>query len=121
MRPSRVVILLWSVLIVFLLVVEIAEITHTFTISIQSAIEDPLAFVFALVFTTILALIGAIFIGIYFAQRILSSSGFTPFEEEMLKMRGDIAEVKEAVRKMSGVPPANEPGDDPARPGEPRP
>ncbi len=112
MRPSRVVLLLWSVLIAILLVLEIAEITHLFTVSIQSAVEDPLAFVFALVFTTILALIGAIFIGIYFAQRILSSAAFTPFEEEMLKMRGDISDMKESLRKISGAPPPNSPAGD---------
>ncbi|HXY46871.1 MAG TPA: hypothetical protein VEK13_03100 [Thermoplasmata archaeon] len=104
MRPSRVVLLLWSVVIAVLLGVEFAEITHVFTVSIQSAVEDPLAFVFALVFTTVLALVGAIFIGIYFTQRLLSPAGFTPFEEEMLRMRSDLAEVKEAVRRLSEAP-----------------
>ncbi len=100
MRPSRLVILLWVLLIVVLLVVEVAEITHVFTLPIQSAIGDPLAFVFALVFTTILALVGAIFIGIYVTQRIMSPSGFTPFEEEMLKMRQEISTVREAVDRI---------------------
>ena len=100
MRPSRLVILLWVLLIVVLLVVEVAEITHVFTLPIQSAIGDPLAFVFALVFTTILALVGAIFIGIYVTQRIMSPSGFTPFEEEMLKMRQEISSVRESVGRI---------------------
>ncbi len=100
MRPSRLVILLWVLLIVVLLVVEVAEITHVFTLPIQSAIGDPLAFVFALVFTTILALVGAIFIGIYVTQRIMSPSGFTPFEEEMLKMRQEISTVRESVDRI---------------------
>ncbi len=100
MRPSRLVILLWVLLIVVLLVVEVAEITHVFTLPIQSAIGDPLAFVFALVFTTILALVGAIFIGIYVTQRIMSPSGFTPFEEEMLKMRQEISTVRESVGRI---------------------
>jgi hypothetical protein len=94
------VILLWVLLIVVLLVVEVAEITHVFTLPIQSAIGDPLAFVFALVFTTILALVGAIFIGIYVTQRIMSPSGFTPFEEEMLKMRQEISTVRESVGRI---------------------
>jgi uncharacterized membrane protein (DUF106 family) len=130
MRPSRVVLLLWSVVIAVLLGVEFAEITHVFTVSIQSAVEDPLAFVFALVFTTVLALVGAIFIGIYFTQRLLSPAGFTPFEEEMLRMRSDLAEVKETVRKLSeaqssrsaGPPatPADPPVSRPPLPEEPR-
>ncbi len=121
MRPSRVVLLLWSLVIVVLVFVEIAEITHLFSVSIQSAVEDPLAFVFALVFTTILALVGAIFIGIYFTQRILSPSGFTPFEEEMLRMRRDLGEIKDALARLptAGAPPA--PPDPPAPPpGGPR-
>lgn len=109
MRPSRVVLLLWSTVIVVLLVVELAEITHTFTISIQSAIEDPLAFVFALVFTTVVALVGAIFIGIYVSSRMLNPTGFTPFEEEMLRMRRDLAELKVSVQKLTESFRANSP------------
>jgi len=99
-RPSRVVLIGWGVLIAALLVVELAEITHLFTLPIQSAIGDPLAFVFALVFTTILALVGAVFIGIYASARILSPSGFTPFEEEMLQMRSDIRDLAASVRRI---------------------
>jgi hypothetical protein len=121
MRASRVATLLWLALIGILLIVEVAEITHAFKLPIQSAIGDPLAFVFALVFTTILALVGAIFIGIYFTQRILSPSGFTPFEEEMLRMRRDLAEVKESLRKLSesggsGQPPSSSSDPDKVRP-----
>jgi len=115
-RPSRVVLFLWLALIVVLLIVEIAELTHFFTLPVESVIGDPLAFVFAIVFTTILALVGAIFIGIYFAQRVLSPSGFTPFEEEMLKMRRDLAEVKASVAQLAEAradPGASETSDEP--------
>jgi hypothetical protein len=114
-KPSTWVLVFWSVLIVVLLVAELAEITHLFTLPIQSAIADPLAFVFALVFTTIFALVGAIFIGIYFSARILRGSGFTPFEEEMLRMRVDLRDLKSSVeelraRQRSGTdPPADPP------------
>ena len=100
MRASRWGIILWTVLIVALLLVEVAEITHLFTLPIQSALGDPLAFVFALVFTTILALVGAVYIGIYISARLLRVQGFTPFEEEMLKMRGDIRDVKAMVEEL---------------------
>jgi hypothetical protein len=114
-RPSTWVLVFWSVLIVVLLVVELAEITHLFTLPIQSAIGDPLAFVFALVFTTIFALVGAIFIGIYFSARILRGSGFTPFEEEMLRMRVDLRDLKATVEELRDgqvggtAPPTNPP------------
>lgn len=101
MRASRWGIVLWSILIVILLIVEVAEITHLFTLPIQSAIGDPLAFVFALVFTTILALVGAVYIGIYVSARLLRTHGFTPFEEEMLKMRGEIRDIKTTVDDLA--------------------
>ena len=109
MRTSRLVMAAWVVLIALLLVVELAEITHLFTLPVESAIGNPLVFILALVFTTIVALIGAIFIGIYISARMLSPSGFTPFEEEMLRMRTDLADVKAAVeelRRDSGPRPA---------------
>jgi hypothetical protein len=108
MRPSRWALLAWGLLLVFLLLVELAEITKLFTIPVQSAIGDPLAFVIALVFTTILALVGAIFIGIYISARILSPSGFTPFEEEMLKMRDDLRELRATVEELRGEHSASE-------------
>ncbi|MGI0071943.1 MAG: hypothetical protein ACRECT_07785 [Thermoplasmata archaeon] len=105
MRTSRWVIILWSALIVLLLLVELAEITHLFTLPIESAIGDPLGFVSALVFTTILALVGAIFIGVFVTTRLLRAEGFTPFEEEMLRMRAEIRDIKSAVDRLSPPPP----------------
>ncbi|MCI4365650.1 MAG: hypothetical protein L3K10_06290 [Thermoplasmata archaeon] len=100
MRPSRWVLIGWALLIFALLLVELAEITHLFTLPVQSAIGDPLAFVFALVFTTILALVGAVFIGIYASARILTPVGFTPFEEEMLQMRSDMRALAAALEHV---------------------
>jgi hypothetical protein len=111
MKASRVAILLWVALIVVLLVVELAEITHFFTLPVQNAIADPLAFVVALIFTTLLALVGAIFIGVFLSHRILSTAGFTPFEEEMLRMRADLREVKRDVGELRGRTDPR-PGDD---------
>ncbi|MEM2900574.1 MAG: hypothetical protein QXT63_07255 [Thermoplasmata archaeon] len=56
-------------------------------------------FVFVLLIVTIatLAIIGATFLGIVISHRILSQKGFTPFEEEMLKMREDVKEIKEKL------------------------
>ena len=108
MKPARVVQLVWGGLIVALLVVEAAELTHLFTVPIQSALGNLLSFVFALVFTTILALVGAIFIGIYISQRLQSPTGFSAFEEEMLKMRADVNRIREDVAELrsgGGRPP----------------
>ena len=116
MRANRVATLLWLVLIVVLLIVEFAEITHSFTVPIQSVIGDPLAIVIALVFTTLIALVGAIFIGVYLSHRLLSPTGFTPFEEEMLRMRADVQQVKRDVAELrgrAGIDPSGPPGDEP--------
>ncbi len=102
MKASRVVLIFWVGIIVALLLVELAEITHFFTLPITSVIGDTVAFVFALVFTTILALVGAIFIGIYIAQRMTSGVGFTPFEVEMLRMRSDVKKMAAELAELSG-------------------
>ena len=102
MRANRVSVAIWLALILILLIVEIAEITKVFTVPIQNVIGDPLAFVIALVFTTLVALVGAIFIGVYLSHRLLNPTGFTPFEEEMLRMRADVQQVKRDVAEMRG-------------------
>ncbi len=51
-------------------------------------------FVFALVIISILAIIGAVFLGMFISHRVFSSRDFTAFEEEMLKMKNDIGTIK---------------------------
>ena len=50
----------------------------------------------------LLALIGAIFIGMFLSHRILSTGTFTPFEEEMLKMRQEVTEMKMLLEEKFG-------------------
>lgn len=105
----------WVGLIVVLIVLEVAELTHFFTLPVQSALDDFVAFVTALVFTTVLAVVGAIFIGLYFSHRILAPGGFTPFEQEMLRMRREVQEMHAAVEELrrtrppGPAPPAHDP------------
>ena len=111
MKPSRAVLVLWSLVIVALVLLELAEVTHLFTFPISAVLADPVTLVVSLVFTTIVAVIGAIFVGIYISTRLLNPRGFTPFEEEMLRMREDLVELRRAVDDLRGisVTPANEP------------
>lgn len=119
MRPSRAIVF-WLTVIAVLVFVEVAELTRLFTLPVQSAIANLLSFIFALVFTTILALIGALFIGIYISQRLQSPGAFTPFEEEMLKMRADLKAIRSDLAEIrSGLPP-RDPPPDPAGPEEQR-
>lgn len=48
----------------------------------------------------LLALIGAIFVGMFLSHRILSIGGFTPFEKEILKMREDIDSINKKLDKL---------------------
>lgn len=57
-------------------------------------------FVFLLVVISVLAIIGAAFLGMLFSHRILSSYTFTPFEKEMLKMKRDVEEMKRDLSEM---------------------
>jgi uncharacterized membrane protein (DUF106 family) len=108
-RPARAI-LFWVVVIAGLILIEVGELTHLFTLPIQSAFGNLVSFFFALVFTTILALVGAIFLGIYISHRLYATTGFTPFEEEMLKMRSDVqrlrADVTELRAALGSVTPA---------------
>ncbi len=56
-----------------------------------------LGLVFALVVISILAIIGAVFLGMVISHRIMSGRGFTPFEEEMLKMRQEVRDLHDRI------------------------
>ena len=99
MRARRAA-LFWVVIIGLLLLVEFAELTHLFTVPFQIAFANFVSFIVALVFTTILALVGAVFIGIYISHRMQSPTGFTVFEEEMLKMRGDVQALRRDLESI---------------------
>jgi hypothetical protein len=103
-KPGRAVVLLWSVVLVALVVLELAEVTHLFTFPISVILGDPLSLVVSLVFVTIVAIIGAIFVGIYTSTRLLRQRGFTTFEEEMLKMRADLREIRRTVEELRTRP-----------------
>jgi len=117
MKQRRAVVLLWSLVIIALVVLEFAEVTHLFTFPISVVVADPISLVVSLVFTTIVALIGAIFIGIYMSTRLLGPRTFTPFEEEMLRMRGELHELSQAIDDLSArmVGPEREQGREPPR------
>lgn len=91
----------WTVVIAALLFIEVAELTRLFTIPFLVSVSNPVTFALGLIFVTIVALVGAIFIGIYVSQRLLSPRGFSPFEEEMLKMRADVTELRRQLQEVT--------------------
>lgn len=97
MRKPSILTIVWLSAVVALALIEIGIITDL--ISLSDIIANFFLFLLALVTITILAIIGAIFVGIFISHRIFSVKGFTPFEEEMLKMREDIKEIKKALKE----------------------
>ena len=119
MRPSRAILALWVLVIVALVILEFAEVTHLFTFPISDLLGDPITLVVSLVFVTIIAIVGALFVGIYTSTRLLRTPGFTPFEEEMLRLRDDVRELRRAVEDLRGRPPPPGRVGPPSGPGRP--
>ncbi|HEV2316313.1 MAG TPA: hypothetical protein VGV89_01895 [Thermoplasmata archaeon] len=96
--------LFWVAVIAVLVVLELAEITHLFRVPLELAYLSPLTFIFSLVLITILALVGAVFVGFYLSSQVYSARGFTPFEQEMLRMREEVSELRRELRERPDGP-----------------
>jgi hypothetical protein len=58
----------------------------------------------------VLSIIGAVFVGMFVSHRILSTKGFTPFEQEMLRMRQELRDLTERLGEIAtrlGLAPEN--------------
>ena len=98
LKPSPGVLAL-ALIFSILIVVQILEILGV--ISIWDLVYGNFdAFMFALVFISILSIIGAVFLGMFITHKVTSISGFTPFEEEMLLMKEDVKEIKARLDEM---------------------
>ena len=98
MRLSRWT-LLWILVVGVLVAIEIGVVTGA--ISTNNLIGSFLLVLFALVVISVLSIIGAVFVGMFVSHRILSGKGFTPFEQEMLRMRQEIRELNERVGEIA--------------------
>jgi predicted membrane protein len=90
--------MLWLALVIMLMIVLVAQMTDVITFG--DIIANFFLFLVVLVIIAILAIIGAMFVGVFISHRIFSVKAFTPFEEEMLRMREEVAEIKEALERM---------------------
>lgn len=97
MRISRWV-LMWILIIGVLAAIEIGIITGLIT---QDPISSFFGLIYAITVISVLSIIGAVFVGIFVSHRILSTQGFTPFEQEMLRMRQEIRELNERVSEIA--------------------
>ena len=88
-------------LVIILVVIAIWIIgTLSGLIPIKDILLNFIGFISMLVSITMLAIIGAIFLGMFLSHRILSKRGFTPFERSMLEMHEDIKEMKKRMTKL---------------------
>lgn len=92
----RLWVVLWALLAGLLIAVEIGVI-----IIIPDPIGSIFAIIWALMIISLLSIIGAVFLGIFASHRILSTTGFTPFEEEMLRMREEVRELQGKVGEIA--------------------
>jgi len=58
------------------------------------------AFVTGWVGVLVFAILGAFLLGMYASHRILSLGDITPFEEEMLRMKEDVAAIRHELRHI---------------------
>ena len=87
--------LLWLLIVVVLAVIELGILVGWITPG--NLVVYFYIFVYAIVLVAILAIIGAVFLGTVISHRIMSGQGFTPFEEEMLKMRQEVRELRDRL------------------------
>ena len=94
MRISRWT-LLWLLIIGVLVAVEVGVVTGRITPG--DLIGSFLGFLIALMVISVLSIVGAVFVGMFVSHRILSTKGFTPFEQEMLRMRQEVRDLSERL------------------------
>ena len=70
-------------------------------ISVESALSNFYLFIIVLLSVTVLAIIGAVFLGIFISHRIYTAKDFTPFEKEMLGMKEEIGRIGERLDKLA--------------------
>lgn len=87
--------LLWLLIVVVLVAIELGILAGWITPG--NLVVYFYLFVYAIVFVAILAIIGAVFLGTVISHRIMAGQRFTPFEEEMLKMRQEVRELHDRV------------------------
>jgi hypothetical protein len=93
-----------TIFIVFVIILIIIAILLIGFLSGLFSMDDILlnfmGFISMLVSITTLAIVGAIFLGMYLSHRILSKRGFTPFEVSMMEMHEDIRDIKKRMNNL---------------------
>ncbi|MDX1534290.1 MAG: hypothetical protein R3291_01565 [Thermoplasmata archaeon] len=99
MRP-RWWTVLWVIAVAALLVVLVLQLSGILTLADLAA--NPVLFLVAFVIVAVLSAVGAMFIGVLVTHRIFASAEFTPFEQEMLRMREEVREIRARLEEVAG-------------------
>lgn len=92
---------IFIVLVVILIIIAILLVGFLSGIFlIDDILLNFIGFISMLVSITTLAIVGAIFLGMYLSHRILTKRGFTPFEISMLEMHEDIKDINKRLGKL---------------------
>jgi len=101
MRITRLRALFIAIVALFL-VLEALQLFTNFDLA--QAIFSNLAFVLVgIIFVALMSAIGGFFLGMWISARFFSTKGFTPFEEEMLRMREDVKALRERLEKVESA------------------
>jgi len=91
--------LLWLLIVATLVAIELAIVFGA--VNPYDVVTFFFIMISGLIVISVLAIIGATFLGIYISHRILSTRDFTPFEQEMLKMADEVKRLSEKVDALS--------------------
>jgi len=97
--------LLWLLVVAVMIAIEVLILTGV--LSVGNLIGFFYFFVAGLVVIAVLAIVGAVFLGMYVSHRILSAQEFSPFEQEMIRMHQEVRELRsriEAIAEKLGMP-----------------
>lgn len=89
----------WIAVISALIIFEVLQLTGI--VKVSQIVANFYLFMFSLVVVSILAIIGAVFLGITIAHRLMENREFTPFEEEMLTMKEQINKIEKTLESMN--------------------
>ncbi|MEM3397133.1 MAG: hypothetical protein QW620_05070 [Thermoplasmata archaeon] len=90
--------LIWLGLMIFLIILEIGQLAGI--VRLDRIINNPWGFVFGITMIAILAVVGALFVGVFIAYRVFTSRGFTPYEEEILKVADEVHKISARTEKI---------------------
>jgi hypothetical protein len=96
----RIPIIYYVIIVALIIIAAWIVIIQLGFVTVESLLLNFYGFISMVVIVSMLAVLGAIFMGMFISHRILASHGFTPFEREMLEMREDLNKINEKLERM---------------------